>query len=115
MAHTAHKNGHWRGAFGRLHQRQLFPTIVTKQAPMRTEGRILHPTKDRFVTIREVARAQTFHDSYVFDPKRVYALTQVSAIIVEQSTSIILISTRIVGLQLERYIYIIFYVLRDVR
>lgn len=48
---------------------------------MRAEGRILHPTKDRFVTIRELARAQTFPDSFVLDPKRVYALKQVSVLL----------------------------------
>lgn len=79
LAHTADRNGHWRGALGRMHEGELFPTIITIQAPMRSEGRILHPTKERCVTIRELARGQTFPDSFVFDLDCVAALRQVSA------------------------------------
>lgn len=80
LPHSADKNSHWRGAFGRLHQRHLFPTILTNHSHMRAEGRIIHPTQDRVVTIREVARAQTFADTFVFDAERAHALKQVSAL-----------------------------------
>lgn len=80
LPHSADSNSHWRGALGRLHRRHLFPTILTKLAPMRAEGRIIHPTKHRFVTIREVARAQTFGDNFEFDAARVHAVRQVSVL-----------------------------------
>jgi site-specific DNA-cytosine methylase len=78
LAHTATKNGNWNGAMGRLHPRQPFPTIVTSLAPLKSNGRIIHPTNDRFVTVLEVARAQTFPDTFHFDANCKKALKQVS-------------------------------------
>jgi site-specific DNA-cytosine methylase len=78
LAHTASRNGNWSGALGRLHAKKLFPTIVTTMAPMKVNGRIIHPTEDRFISAREVARAQTFPDTFQFDADCRIALKQVN-------------------------------------
>lgn len=80
LAHTASRNGNWNGALGRLHPKKHFPTIVTTMAPMKNNGRIIHPTKDRFITAREVARAQTFPDNFQFDAYCRIALKQVNSL-----------------------------------
>lgn len=77
LPHSATKNGHWKGALGRLHPGHFFSTITTEPLPMKSEGRLLHHTEDRFITIRELARAQTMPDSFQFSADRKAALKQV--------------------------------------
>jgi site-specific DNA-cytosine methylase len=78
LAHTAKRNGNWKGALGRLHPSEPFPTIVTSLAPLKNNGKIIHPTHNRFLSVREVARAQTFPDTFQFDEDCRVAIMQVS-------------------------------------
>lgn len=77
MAHTANRNGNWNGAMGRLEWNGLFATIVTQPAPLKSTGRLLHPSLDRFVTIRELARGQCFPDGFKFHELNKAALQEV--------------------------------------
>jgi site-specific DNA-cytosine methylase len=81
LAHTASRNAHWAGALGRLHPLQPFPTIVTTLNPLKSNGIIIHPTQDRFITVREAARAQSFPDSFHFSADRKSALKQVIEVV----------------------------------
>lgn len=63
---------------GRLDWNGLFATVVTQPAPLKSTGRLLHPSLDRFVTVREPARAQTFPDNFRFDLVDKTALLQVT-------------------------------------
>lgn len=78
LAHTANRNGNWKGALGRLHPSEPFPTIVTSLAPLKNNGKIIHPTLNRFLSVREVARAQSFPDNFQFDSDCRVAIRQVS-------------------------------------
>jgi C-5 cytosine-specific DNA methylase len=81
LAHTASRNAHWAGALGRLHPLQPFQTIVTTLNPLKSNGIIIHPTQDRFITVREAARAQSFPDSFHFSANRKSALKQVIQVV----------------------------------
>ena len=56
--------GAFRGRYGRLDRKKCFSTIVTKPEPY--WGRFIHLTKNRLLSIRECARAQSFPDSFQF-------------------------------------------------
>jgi C-5 cytosine-specific DNA methylase len=56
---------------------QPFQTIVTTLSPLKSNGIIIHPAQDRFITVREAARAQSFPDSFHFSADRKSALKQV--------------------------------------
>jgi site-specific DNA-cytosine methylase len=86
LAHTASRNGHWAGALGRLHPMQPFQTIVTTLSPLKSNGIIIHPAQDRFITVREAARAQSFPDSFHFSADRKNALKQVLKFVLTLST-----------------------------
>lgn len=77
MAHTARKHGTWPGAYGRLHWRGFFPTILTRADPWRKQGVVLHPSRNRILTVREYARAQGFPDRFVFPGSRMAANMQI--------------------------------------
>lgn len=81
LAHTASKNGNWSGALGRLAWNDLFATVVTQPNPFKSTGRLLHPILDRFVTVLEIARAQTFPDSFKFHTDHRAAMKQVSMLL----------------------------------
>ncbi|KAI0029450.1 S-adenosyl-L-methionine-dependent methyltransferase [Vararia minispora EC-137] len=52
--------------FWRLDPDDVFQTIITNVSPTAKQSRVLHPYSHRMVTVRELARAQGFPDSYVF-------------------------------------------------
>merc|ERR1711872_63902 len=47
-------------------QHGYFSTTVTNPEPMGKQGRVLHPTQNRLVSVRECARSQGFPDHYRF-------------------------------------------------
>lgn len=66
LAHTANKQNHWPGLYGRLAWRGFFPTIITNFDPISIQGKILHPEQHRILSVREAARAQGFPDHFKF-------------------------------------------------
>ncbi|KAF7280844.1 hypothetical protein GWI33_005445 [Rhynchophorus ferrugineus] len=66
IAHTADRNAEWKNVYGRLQWDGYFGTITTNPEPSRTQGRVIHPDQHRIVSVREYARAQGFHDEYIF-------------------------------------------------
>lgn len=66
LAHTADKHNHWAGLYGRLIWKGFFPTIVTSTNPILKQGQTIHPDQHRVISIREMARAQSFPDDFLF-------------------------------------------------
>ena len=58
LSHTADKNGHWKDAYGRLDYSGIFRTTLTKPKLDYKQGRVIHPTADRVISVREAARSQ---------------------------------------------------------
>ncbi|XP_065336824.1 DNA (cytosine-5)-methyltransferase PliMCI-like [Cloeon dipterum] len=73
LVKSAHSNGDWRGAYGRLQWSDLFMTVLTRPCIASKTGKIIHPMYHRTLSLREYARAQTFPDRFKFKG----ALTQV--------------------------------------
>jgi DNA (cytosine-5)-methyltransferase 1 len=57
------------GAYGRLEANSLSPTITTRFDTPST-GRVIHPFKNRTITVREAARIQSFPDHHQFTGTR---------------------------------------------
>ncbi|XP_030757301.1 DNA (cytosine-5)-methyltransferase 1-like [Sitophilus oryzae] len=66
IAHTADRHNHWRNVYGRLDWDGYFSTVTTNPEPSRSQGKALHPDQDRIISVREYARAQGFHDEFIF-------------------------------------------------
>ena len=66
LVHTADRNYHWSGLYGRLHWDQFFSTTVTIPEPSSKQGRVIHPAEDRVLSVRECARSQGFPDHFRF-------------------------------------------------
>ncbi|XP_011350631.1 DNA (cytosine-5)-methyltransferase 1 isoform X1 [Ooceraea biroi] len=66
LPHTGNRHHNWRGLYGRLEWDGFFGTTVTNPEPMGKQGRVLHPTQNRVVSVRECARSQGFRDSFRF-------------------------------------------------
>ncbi|XP_028404801.1 DNA (cytosine-5)-methyltransferase 1-like isoform X2 [Dendronephthya gigantea] len=66
LPHTGNENNHWSGVLGRLEWEGFFRTTLTNPDPMGKQGRVLHPSEHRIVSVRECARSQGFLDSYRF-------------------------------------------------
>jgi len=64
LPHTSNRHNHWAGLYGRLAWNGFFSTTVTNPEPMGKQGRVLHPTQHRVVSVRECARSQGFPDDY---------------------------------------------------
>jgi DNA (cytosine-5)-methyltransferase 1 len=56
--------GTFSSRYGRLSWEGTFAAIVTKPEPY--WGRYIHPSRDRLLSIRECARAQSFPDKFIF-------------------------------------------------
>ncbi|QRV90058.1 DNA (cytosine-5-)-methyltransferase [Ceratobasidium sp. AG-Ba] len=59
-------SGYYRGAFGRYDEKDQFATILTALRPAKKNGYCIHPSQKRMLSMRELARAQGFPDSFVF-------------------------------------------------
>jgi DNA (cytosine-5)-methyltransferase 1 len=59
-----HGDNRYDNRFGRLHATGVFNTILSDAHPY--WGRVIHPTSDRVISVREAARAQGFPDSVRF-------------------------------------------------
>lgn len=66
LPHTANRHNQWVGLYGRLEWDGLFATTVTNPEPMGHQGRVVHPSQNRVVSVRECARSQGFPDKYLF-------------------------------------------------
>ena len=66
LSHTGSRHNDWSGLYGRVHYESYFSTIICNVHPDSKQGRVLHPTEPRIVSIRECARAQGFRDSDQF-------------------------------------------------
>ena len=58
-----HGDNRYPNRFGRLHWEGIFNTILTKPEPY--WGRVVHPTEDRVISVREVL-TQSFPDNVIF-------------------------------------------------
>ncbi|KAH0545257.1 hypothetical protein FGG08_000711 [Glutinoglossum americanum] len=63
---AAARHNFWPGLFGRLDLQGAFQTALTEVHPNNKQGRVLHPTQHRVISVREHARSQGFPDSYIF-------------------------------------------------
>ena len=59
-----HGDSRYENRFGRLQKNGIFNTIVHRAHPY--WGRVIHPTQDRVISVRESARAQSFPDRVSF-------------------------------------------------
>ncbi|KAJ3356329.1 uroporphyrin-III C-methyltransferase [Allomyces javanicus] len=50
--------------YGRINATAFVPTVLATYGPRAKSGTVLHPTEPRIATVREVARAQGFADSF---------------------------------------------------
>uniref|UniRef100_T1JNW9 Cytosine-specific methyltransferase n=1 Tax=Strigamia maritima TaxID=126957 RepID=T1JNW9_STRMM len=66
LPHTANRHNNWAGLYGRLELDAHFKTTITNPEPMGKQGKVLHPTQHRVISVRECARSQGFPDSYKF-------------------------------------------------
>ncbi|XP_076247833.1 DNA methyltransferase 1a isoform X2 [Calliopsis andreniformis] len=66
LPHTGNRHNHWAGLYGRLEWDGFFSTTITNPEPMGKQGRVLHPTQTRVVSVRECARSQGFPDTFRF-------------------------------------------------
>jgi len=66
LPHTSNRHNQWAGLYGRVEWDGFFSTTITNPEPMGKQGRVLHPSQHRLVSVRECARSQGFPDSYKF-------------------------------------------------
>jgi DNA (cytosine-5)-methyltransferase 1 len=64
---SKHGDKRYENRFGRLWWEGIFNTVVSKPEPY--WGRVIHPTQDRVITVREAARAQSLPDRLQFNGK----------------------------------------------
>ena len=58
------RHNNWAGLYGRVEWDGFFSTTITNPEPMGKQGRVMHPSQNRVVSVRECARSQGFPDSY---------------------------------------------------
>ncbi|ABG25588.1 ORF120 [Ranid herpesvirus 2] len=66
LPHTAERNSNWVGCYGRLDWNGYVGTLLTSPDPAHKQGRLLHPSRQRILTVREYARIQGFPDTFIF-------------------------------------------------
>ncbi|KFZ05087.1 hypothetical protein V501_08686 [Pseudogymnoascus sp. VKM F-4519 (FW-2642)] len=64
----ASKSNFYPNRYYRLDFKEQFQTCLTNVDPGGENGKILHPTQRRILTLREFARAQGFLDTFTWDP-----------------------------------------------
>ncbi|KAG8805933.1 hypothetical protein FRC18_006411 [Serendipita sp. 400] len=52
--------------YGRLDWEGQFQSFITRIDPTAKQGKVLHPSQRRLITVREAARAQGFPDHFTF-------------------------------------------------
>jgi len=62
----ARRSNYFPGLYGRVQSNDYFRTVVTSLRPGGKQGRCLHPTDMRVLSVRECARAQGFPDDVIF-------------------------------------------------
>ncbi|XP_064486313.1 DNA (cytosine-5)-methyltransferase PliMCI-like [Ornithodoros turicata] len=67
LVHTADRQNHWVGLYGRLQWDGYLHTVVANPEPMSKRGPVLHPEENRVLTVRECARIQGYPDDFVFE------------------------------------------------
>ncbi|KAL5350845.1 hypothetical protein ACLOAV_004416 [Pseudogymnoascus australis] len=65
---AASKSNFYPNRYYRLDFKEQFQTCLTNVDPGGENGKILHPTQRRILTVREFARAQGFLDTFTWDP-----------------------------------------------
>ncbi|KFY81710.1 hypothetical protein V500_11158 [Pseudogymnoascus sp. VKM F-4518 (FW-2643)] len=65
---AASKSNFYPNRYYRLDFEEQFQTCLTNVDPGGENGKILHPTQRRILTVREFARAQGFLDTFTWDP-----------------------------------------------
>ena len=65
---SSRRNSNWNGCYGRVLHDSFFSTVTTDPHPQGKQGRVVHPdrTQKRVFSVRELARAQGFPDSFRF-------------------------------------------------
>lgn len=66
LAHTAERNDGWEGAIGRLSDDGMFGRITGFPVSVGENGKVFHPSQNRFCSAREFARGQGFPDKFMF-------------------------------------------------
>lgn len=69
LVHTATKNYHWVGVYGRIGWDEFFSTTITIPEPSAKQGRVIHPSENRILTVRELARSQGIPDWFTISGK----------------------------------------------
>ena len=64
--HRSSMNDGFRGVYGRLSDQCQAGTLTTIAALNGKSGRLIHPHRDRIISVREAARLQGFPDHYAF-------------------------------------------------
>ncbi|CZS96724.1 uncharacterized protein RAG0_05935 [Rhynchosporium agropyri] len=64
---AAAKNKFYPGRCGRLDMKEGFGTCLTDMYPISMNGKVVHPTQHRVISIVEYARLMSFPDSFVFE------------------------------------------------
>lgn len=66
LVHTGHRSDQWNGVYGRLQWEGYLHGVVVNPEPLNKQGPVIHPDKDRVITVRECARIQGYPDDFEF-------------------------------------------------
>ncbi|XP_058795195.1 DNA (cytosine-5)-methyltransferase 1-like [Phymastichus coffea] len=65
LVHSGKRHGHWAGLYGKLQWDSIFTGTSTNPEPLAKKAPVIHPSRNRVLSVRECARAQGFPDSYI--------------------------------------------------